>query len=159
MASLLPGTDSHILADPPRLDFLDRQTLRLIRPMTALEAWNAVMARPLPLMALAFRLRDAVSARFGVRPIGGFSGARRQAVKVGERLDFFLVEHAAPQVLVLTERDRHLDVMTCITTSGGELAITSSVITHNRYGRIYMWPVAPAHRLIVRHMLRRMAQG
>ena len=117
------------------------------------------MARPLPLMALAFRLRDAVSARFGVRPIGGFSGARRQAVKVGERLDFFLVEHAAPQVLVLTERDRHLDVMTCITTSGGELAITSSVITHNRYGRIYMWPVAPAHRLIVRHMLRRMAQG
>ena len=159
MTILLPGTDSHILAAPSRLDFLDRQTIRLVRPTTALEAWNAVMARPLPLMALAFRIRDAVSARFGVRRIGGFTGARRQVVAAGERLDFFLVEHAEPEVLVLTERDRHLDVMTCITTSGGELAITSSVITHNGYGRVYMWPVGPAHRLIVRSMLRRMGQS
>jgi hypothetical protein len=149
-------TDCDLVAPPGRLSFLDSQSLPLPAPMTALEAWNRVMARPLPGMALAMRLRDAVSARFGVRRIGGFSGRRVRAVQPGDHLDFFLVERAAPQVLTLTARDRHLDVMTCVTTGDRRLAITSSVITHNLFGQLYMLPVAPAHRLIVRSMLRRL---
>ena len=133
--------------------------------VTALEAWNAAMARPLPGIALAFRIRDAISARFGVAPIGGFSGARRDQVAAGDRLDFFLIEEVTPERLMLSARDRHLDVMTCITatpTQGGptatEVAITSSVVTHNLFGRAYMLPVGPAHRLIVWATLRRISQ-
>ncbi len=111
----------------------------------------------MPLLDLAFRIRDAVSARFGVRRIGGLGTTPSDGVRVGERLDFFLVEHVAPDLLVLTERDRHLDVMTCISTQGAELTITSSVVTHNLFGRAYMVVVGPAHRLIVRAMLRRLA--
>ena len=48
--------------------------------------------------------------------------------------------------------------MTCITTHDQRLTITSSVITHNAFGRAYMLPVAPAHRLIVWLMLRRLAK-
>ncbi len=155
-APLPPGCD--LIAAADRLAFFDSQSIPLPRPITALEGWNLQMARPLPLMALAFRIRDAISARFGVKRIGGFSGGRAAAVKPGDHLDFFLVERADPQVLSLTERDRHLDVMTCITTTGGRLAITSSVVTHNSFGRAYMLPVGPAHRLIVRAMLRRLAQ-
>ncbi len=140
-----------------RLDFYDRAELTLPEPISALEVWNRIMARPQPVMALAFRIRDAISARFGVRRIGGFSGIPRTEVAVGDRLDFFLVERAGPDLLVLTERDRHLDVMTCISTAGRQVAITSSVITHNLFGRLYMIPVGPAHRLIVRRMLRRLA--
>jgi hypothetical protein len=155
-ARIPPGCD--LIAAPDRLAFFDSQSIALPRPITALEGWNLQMARPLPFMALAFRIRDAISARFGVKRIGGFSGARAMAVVPGDHLDFFLVERADPQVLTLTERDRHLDVMTCITTTGGRLAITSSVVTHNWFGRAYMLPVGPAHRLIVRLMLRRLAQ-
>ena len=36
------------------------------------------------------------------------------------------------------------------------MAVISSVITHNRFGRAYMLVVGPAHRLIVRTMLRRL---
>ena len=154
----LSGTNSRILDVPERLDFLDRQTVQLRNVLSPLEAWNVLMARPIPFLAWAFRLRDAISSRFGVRRIGGFSGERRDTINIGERLDFFLVEHVAPDILVLTERDRHLDVMTCISTMDKELAITSSVITHNLFGRLYMLPVAPAHRLIVRGMLRRLGQ-
>ncbi|MHC2087965.1 DUF2867 domain-containing protein [Methylobacterium sp. CM6244] len=59
-------------------------------------------------MSLAFRLRDSIAARFGVKAIGGFSGERRIQAHAGETLDFFLVEHSAPDMLVLTVRDRHL---------------------------------------------------
>jgi hypothetical protein len=139
------------------IDYLDSQTQRLPRPTTPLEAWNIIMGRPQPLLRLAFRIRDVISARFGVQKIGGFSGKRTGAIKVGDRLDFFAVEGVSPDALILTARDRHLDVMTCISVEGATITITSSVITHNWFGRAYMVPVGPAHRLIVRRMLRRLA--
>lgn len=111
---------------------------------------------PLPGMALAFRIRDAISARFGVKRIGGFSPPQDQIPKVGERLDFFLVERLEPEILTLSERDRHLDVLTCITTHGQHLTITSSVKVHNWFGRLYMVPVGLAHRVIVSLMLSRL---
>ena len=152
-----PQTPPRLLAPSEALDFMDSQSVILPRALTAIEAWNLIMSHPLPGMGLAFRIRDAIAARFGVRRIGGFSGRAHQAPVVGERLNFFRVEEVSAQMLVLTDRDKHLDVMTCVQTSGARLTITSSVITHNRFGKLYMLPVAPAHRFIVRAMLRRAA--
>ena len=149
----------HILQPLDTLDYYDSRSVLLPVEITPLEAWNLALAGAQPVLRAAFRVRDAVSARFGVKRIGGFSGVPKTSVEVGEHLDFFLVEHAAPDVLVLTERDRHLDVMTCISTQGRELTITSSVVTHNAFGRAYMLPVGPAHKLIVNWMLRRIKRA
>lgn len=142
----------------PRADlaYYDQQRITLPRPVTPAEGWTRIMANPLPLLGIAFRVRDAIASHFGVRRIGGFSGQRADNPQVGDRLDFFTVERSEAQALTLTERDRHLDVMIAVTSEGRDLAITASVITHNRFGRVYMWPVGPAHRLIVRAMLRRL---
>ncbi len=155
---LLPR-HAQLIAPRAALVYLDSQSVTLPAPITALEAWRRVMAKPLPGLGLAFWLRDAISARFGVARIGGFSGAAVDAPQVGDHLDFFLIEHIDDQVLSLTARDRHLDVMTCVTVERTELAITASVVTHNWFGRLYMIPVAPAHRLIVWAMLRRLRQA
>lgn len=158
-------TVSQTLSDPPLvgpvadLAYLDIQSVRLPRAITPLEAWNLIMANPLPGLAMAFRLRDAISARFGVKRIGGFTGVAREAVAPGDRLDFFVVEAVAPDRMVLTERDRHLDVMVAVTCAGPVLTLTASVVTHNRFGRVYMAPVGLAHRWIVAAMLRRLARG
>ena len=117
-----------------------------------------LMSRPMPILNIAFRIRDAVSSMFGVKKIGGFSGVVPETVEVGQMLDFFLVEHISQDVLTLTERDRHLDVMTCISTVGNQLTITSSVKTHNTFGCFYMIPVAPIHKLIVRNNLKQIRQ-
>lgn len=140
----------------PELDYYDSRSMLLPIPITPLEAWNLMTAEPGPLMRLAFRGRDAISSLFGVKRIGGFSGRRRETVCVGDRLDFFLVEYSAPDMLILTERDRHLDVMICLSTSNRQIAVTASVVTHNAFGRIYMLPVGLAHRLIVGNDLRRL---
>lgn len=155
----LPDSNVQVLAPPPDLDFFDSQSVQLPRPITPIAAWGIVMARPLPLLKLAFRIRDAISARFGVKRIGGFSQARPDTLTVGQKLDFFLVEAVGPDVLSLSARDRHLDVLTCLSTAGNTLSITSSVKTHNAFGRAYMLPVAPAHRLIVWLFLRRIKKA
>jgi Protein of unknown function (DUF2867) len=148
-----------LVAPVDRLNFLHVGKVELPAALSPIQAWQAIMAQPLPGLALAFRIRDAISARFGVARIGGFSGAAVSDPKVGDKLDFFLVEDSAPDRLTLTARDRHLDVMICVTTAGRQLAVTASVITHNLFGRAYMIPVAPAHRWIVAAMLRRLARG
>lgn len=155
---ILRGTAIRSLGLPDDLDFFDSQTATLGRAVTPLEAWNIIMSQPMPLIGLAFRARDAISARFGVQRIGGFSGARPDRVEVGGKLAFFDVEESAADALVLTSRDRHLDVMTCISVEGCDVTIASSVRTHNRFGIAYMIPVAPAHRMIVKGMLRRLAK-
>ena len=144
------------------LDYHDSRSVQLPAQITALEAWNLMTAEQGMPMRLAFRTRDAISSLFGVKRIGGFSGTRRETVEAGDYLDFFLVEHSAPQMLVLTERDRHLDVMICLSITDRVLVVTSSVVTHNTYGRLYMVPVGPAHKLIVnsylRHVKRKLMQ-
>ena len=149
---------AQLIAPLAQLDFLDSQSIPLPRPLTVLQAWDMAMAQPLPGLKLAFRIRDAISTRFGVQPIDGFSGGRKADPAVGDHLDFFLIEALSPTRLALTARDKHLSTMTCVTVEDQRLAITSSVITHNRFGRAYMLPVAPAHRLIVGQMLGRLAR-
>ena len=151
-----PPENATLVAPPEALAYMDVRGISIAAPMTPLEAWQRVMARPLPGLGLAFRIRDAISSLFGVKKIGGFIGDTPTDPMVGDKMDFFLVEDICPERLVLTERDKHLDVMTCITTSGGVLAITSSVKTHNLFGRLYMLPVGIAHKVIVGAMLRRM---
>jgi hypothetical protein len=146
----------HTLRTLSELDYYDSRSLSLPVEITVLEAWNIMTAESGLLMRLAFRTRDVISSLFGVKRIGGFSGARRATVQVGERLDFFLVEQSTPDMLVLTERDRHLDVMICLSMTDRVLTITSSVVTHNAFGRFYMLPVGPMHKLIVNNDLRRL---
>jgi len=147
---------SYLIGPRDKLAYLDSQSVDLPRAISPLTAWNLLMAQPQPVLKWAFWLRDAISARFGVKKIGGFSGKPRNSVQVGDHLDFFLVEAVRHDALLLTERDRHLDVMTCVWVQGARLTITSSVIVHNWFGRAYMMPVGPAHKLIARGMLKRL---
>ncbi len=155
--------EGRIVAPAADCRFLHQARVQLPGDLAPLEAWNRVMAHPLPGMALAFRLRDWISARFGVKRIGGFSGERARSAEPGQRLDFFLIEEATPERLLLSERDRHLDVLTCLTATasdtGTEVTILSSVVTHNAFGRAYMLVVGPAHRLIVWAMLGRLRRS
>jgi hypothetical protein len=153
---LATTSPAHTLRALSDLDYYDSRSVPLPVEITTLDAWNIMTAEQGLFMRLAFRMRDAISSLFGVRRIGGFSGARRETVHAGEQLDFFLVEHSAPDILVLTERDRHLDVMICLSITDRVFTITSSVVTHNVFGRIYMLPVGLAHKLIVNSDLGRL---
>ncbi|MBO9474774.1 DUF2867 domain-containing protein [Shimia sp. R10_1] len=151
----LPNTNIRILRPLPELYYYDRQDMLLPEHMRALTAWNGMTRDPQPFLKVAFQIRDAISSVFGVKRIGGFSGKSVETVSSGQYLDFFLVEYVDDTCLVLTERDRHLDVMTCISTHEKKLSVTSSVCVHNLFGRLYMIPVGIAHRWIVRGMFRR----
>ncbi|MCT4557680.1 MAG: DUF2867 domain-containing protein [Pelagimonas sp.] len=146
-----------IVAQRDALNFLDIQSGALPEPCSPLDVYRAASV-PMRRLTWAFWVRDAISGLFGVAPIRGFCGDVPNALRVGDMLDFFTVEGISETQLVLTARDRHLDVMTCIVSADQTLTITSSVVTHNLFGRAYMLVVGPAHRVIVRRLLRKLAQ-
>ena len=150
----LADDDLLILRPPGRLAYRHRHDAVLARPMTALEVVNAMTARPMPVVALAFRLRDALVRPFGLAPMGGFSGTRFEAAAPGDRLDFLTVVDARPDRLTLALRDRHLVALICVRVAGHDLTVLTSVAASNLLGRLYMIPVAPAHGIILRRMLR-----
>lgn len=85
---LATRSGSHTLGAPSELDYYDYRSVPLSAEISALDAWNIMTAESGPLLRLAFRIRDGISSRFGVKRIGGFSGNRRVTVQAGERLDF-----------------------------------------------------------------------
>ena len=152
--SLLPGTYFHdawaILAAEPNLDALG-QFLRVFKktPM-----WIE------HLMAIRNR---AVSV-FGLKNLGGLSQidtAKQESEYIpGDRVGIFtLISRSANEVL-LGDKDKHLNVVVSVHKKDEEesgtavVTITTVVHVNNWLGRLYMVPVAPAHRVISRVMMR-----
>ncbi|MES0869984.1 DUF2867 domain-containing protein [Pseudovibrio sp. SCP19] len=148
-----------LVAPREELYFYHVNSLKIQEHPTAFEVYNALFSKRSAWLGAAFWVRDQISALAGVTKIKGFEGKRKITLpEVGEKLDFFLVEHIEDRELVLTSRDKHLSVMTTFSvdaiSEGALVRITSSVITHNWFGKLYMLPVGPAHKFIAWNMLR-----
>ncbi len=153
-ASLVPSACFHdawaIEAARPELDALG-QFLRVARQTPA---WiEGLMA-----------LRNRVVSLLGLKDLGALSridpGKHADDYLPGERVGIFtLISRSADEVL-LGDRDRHLDVVVSVHRQRRDgpgpviVTVTTVVHVHNRLGRLYMVPVRPLHRVIVRAMTR-----
>ena len=80
--------------------------------------------------------------------------------RVGDKIDFFKIISLSENEVVVTAHDKHLDSFFSLyidkNEGGREVFMTSVVETKGRLGNIYMFFVAPFHRLIVSQMLKRL---
>ena len=154
-----------IIAAKSGLAFYHCSTAEIDVGIDTSRAYSLMTQDPPWPLRMAFSVRDRISALFGVSKIHGFVGNIPSTdPAVGEKLHFFLVEYCSPSKLVLTSRDVHLSVMVCIEIIDNyagcktkRLCVTTSVQTHNLFGKIYMMPVGPAHKVILWRLLRRVA--
>lgn len=107
-------------------------------------------------------IRNQVVKRLGLRDVGAFrkvEDRRPRTVGVGDRFGIFHVLATGETELVLGIDDTHLDVRVSVLKrrdgAGASYVLGSVVTIHNVLGRLYMIPVAPLHRLIVRSIMRR----
>lgn len=113
-----------------------------------------LMARPPAFFRILLKLRDAIMARFGVKTTAALRRDRRP------RIDFFPVISRQAHEIVLGEDDRHLDFRLSVLLGPDDRVIaTTAVRCHNRLGRVYLAAILPFHVLIVRTLLRRLAQS
>jgi Protein of unknown function (DUF2867) len=101
-------------------------------------------------------LRDCLVTPFGLKTAED-PRVRNSADLIG----IFPVLSQSPGRLVAGFDDSHLDfrVVVDVATSGPgqQVTATTLVLTHNRFGRIYLVIILPFHRVIVRSVLRQVA--
>lgn len=108
-------------------------------------------------------LRDLIVAGFGLKTARHLATLAHDAK--AERLGIFKVYRTSPTEVVVGEDDSHLDFRLSILCSGGpeadsgrELTLSTVVHCHNLLGRVYIFFIAPFHRMVVKASLRRAAR-
>jgi hypothetical protein len=150
-----PGVDSGALLAGAQ--FVD--AYRVALEGTALDARKAaekMFAQGPRWIEALLRLRNMIVAPFGLKQ----SGANEPAP--GGMIGIFPVLSETPERLVAGFNDHHLDFRVVVDVapaeSGQQVTTTTLVLTHNLLGQTYLAIILPFHRLVVRAMLRQVAQ-
>ena len=113
------------------------------------------------------RLRNCVVGLVGLKNLGSFNhldlGKPASAYRVGDRVGIFSLRYLTDMEVILADSDKHLDVQVSVCKlmlhETALVNISTVVHVHNRLGRLYMFFVAPAHKVIapatLRSLLRR----
>ena len=131
---------------------------------TATEIYRAITRRTPGWVDKLMWLRNRVVQPFGLKNLGELSEihpAKPDAdYQPGDRVGIFTLFENTPDEVLLGDRDKHLDVVLSVfkTVSpdgrSAQVTVTTVVHTHNAWGRLYMLPVAPMHKLIVPAVLK-----
>lgn len=123
------------------------------------------MLFPTPIwISVLMRMRNFIVRFFGLQTASNLTDYTIQSdemLTVGGKIGFFKIEHMDDNEVVVSANDRHLDssfsLFVTEEVGGKKLFFTSIVTTKQRFGDIYMFVIAPFHRLIVKKLLRRLS--
>ena len=106
-------------------------------------------------------IRNRAVSLVGIRDVGALGAVSDKPAcdyKVGDKLSFFDILALTENEVVAGADDSHLDVRIAFVKRHVEgratYALCSWVKTHNALGRLYMIPVGPMHKLIVKSAMR-----
>ncbi len=136
--------------------FIDAYSMAICdTPLTARQAAERMFSRQPRWIATLMAVRDRIVTPFGLKT------ERAARSSTPNRVGMFPVVSETPRRLVAGLNDKHLDfrVVVDVAISGAQQRITATtiVLTHNLLGRVYLAIIMPFHRLIVRAMLRQVA--
>jgi hypothetical protein len=109
-------------------------------------------------------VRDALVASLGLKTAKHL--ASLEAESGAGRLSIFKIYSKSPTEVVIGEDDKHLDFRLSVLCSGQSspgakrhLTLSTVVHCHNDLGRLYIFLIAPFHRLVVQSSLRSAARS
>jgi hypothetical protein len=154
--------ESRLHPDLPAAYFHDAWEAPLADPsLTPVELAQRALAATPGWVEAMLRLRNTLVKPFGVQPATRLGERRSRPDRrwaPGDRLSIFRICSIDDTELVMGIDDAHLDVrISFLVRRAGPAStwvVSSWVKTHNRFGQVYMWPVAPFHALIVIGMMR-----
>lgn len=122
-----------------------------------------IFSQEAPWIAGLMKVRDALVAGFGLKTSSQL--AALYADSRVKRVGIFKIYSSTDHEIVLGEDDKHLDFRLSVLcsvapaqTDERRLVLSTVVHCHNRLGRIYIFLIAPFHRLVVQASLRRAAR-
>lgn len=158
-------TDSAVRAMRARADYWDAYEVACADDCpTALHAYLAFTARTPKWIGKLMAVRNAAVRLVGLKDVGPLErvppASAARTLGPGDRVGIFTIRSVRDEEVVLEILDSHLDVVVSVYRDGAapaRLTTSTLVFYHNRLGRLYMLPVAPMHRIVVRSILANVA--
>jgi len=111
-------------------------------------------------------IRNKIVSLFGLKDIGLFNhldqGKVESEYQIGDRVGIFSICYISEEEVIVGDSDRHLNVRVSIyklRDGKHSVAISTVVHTHNLAGKIYMFFVTPAHKIIAPSMAKLIVPG
>jgi hypothetical protein len=129
---------------------------------SALDVYLILMKETPAWVSKLMMLRNGIVSRLGLKNLGEMSDVdclkSIDNYDVGEQLGIFSIHSKSQNEVILEDRDKHLDVMVSLylDVHGETVTVSATTVVHvkNFFGKIYMFFVAPMHKLIVPASLR-----
>jgi hypothetical protein len=149
-----PDVDANALL--PGAQFIDAYSIAVDdAALDARQAAERMMAGGPQWVDILLALRNRMMAPFGLKTPAPTDASTTDTIGI------FPVLSETPDRLVAGLNDKHLDfcvVVDVVAEAGGRrVTATTLVLTHNLLGRLYLAAVLPFHRIIVRTMVRQVA--
>ena len=113
-------------------------------------------------------LRNQVVSKLGLKNLGSFSNIQQGKLaadyEVGDRVGIFILYDNTHQEVILEDQDKHLGVKLSFyidpEIDGGSAKVHATTVVHvnNTLGKVYMFLVKPAHKVIVPVTLKRLGK-
>jgi len=154
-------SDSAVLGMQARADYWDAYEVECAEDHpTALHAYLAFAGRTPGWIGRLMALRNAAVRLLALKDVGSLARvpppSAAGTLGPGDRAGIFTIRSVRDEEVVLEIRDSHLDVVLSVhRRAGSPMRLTTSTLVfyHNVVGRLYMLPVAPMHRIVVRAVL------
>jgi hypothetical protein len=160
-------TNSAIARELPGAYFYDSYQRKMqAHPHSAMQLYLNIVVKTPGWVNAMMALRNRIVGLFGLKNLGHLGNLKKSkpasAYRVGDRVGIFSLLYLSEHEIILGESDKHLDVKVSLLTqtdkAGQSAILTTTVHVHNRLGRVYMFFVAPVHKIIAPAMLRRWVQ-
>ncbi|MEP3246672.1 MAG: DUF2867 domain-containing protein [Sneathiella sp.] len=123
------------------------------------------MMHPMPWWVRSLmRVRNFIVRFFGLKTGSGMDEIDLNPAHyhVGSHIDFFKITNLSEHEVVVSADDRHLtssfSLLICEEGAQKRIYMTSIVRTQEKLGDVYMFVIAPFHRLIVSYLLKRLVR-
>lgn len=123
---------------------------------TPIELYLNVVSRTPQWIDFLMKVRNKIVARIGLKDLGPLSGISPSKLaadyRIGDQAGIFKLIETNEREVILGETDKHLDVRISVVKQQHQdrtlVSVSTIVHVHNLLGRIYMFFVTPAHRII-----------
>jgi hypothetical protein len=153
--------NSAVVGMKPDADYWDAYEVAVAGdPPSALHAYLEFTSRTPKWIDALMSVRNAAVRLLALKDVGKLASvppsSDAASLGPGDRVGIFTIRSVCDREVVLEIIDSHLDVVLSVYKHGGQpsrLTVSTMVFYHNRIGRLYMLPVAPMHRIVVRSIL------
>ncbi len=150
--------NSRLRDDGQQFHYVDSCTVPLQHSdATAHDAVTAFFQSSPKWLNALFKLRNKIVGALGLKTGTADLAELRPPYRIGQKFGLFKLISLSQTEAIMGEDDRHLNFRTSFIVAAPTLVISTAVLFHNRWGRLYFFIIKPFHRMMMPIMAKKMA--